>query len=805
MLAATTIYLTPYRSREQIVSGALTFAIVAGCPTVSTPYFYAEDLLASGAGVLVPFDDPAALAEAVIGLLDDPERLERARAPRRARSARELAWPQVGRQTAEVLREAVALGPPHRRPAPAAGHAAAGARLAPADHGRRRRDHPARRRRRAAALVGLLHRRRRAPGDRRARAAAQTTGAEVYHRMLARSLGFLRHAWSAEARGMRNFMSYDRRWLDEPHGGDHLGRAAWALGEVVAAEPVPALREPSLILLREMLPALAEQRSPRTMAFAALGLARADPASVGEAPARSCGPRRPARRPAARERVGGLVLGRGRPRLRQRSAPAGADRRRRPARRRRRWCGEGMRSLDWYAGELGIDGPWLQLVGHRGRRRGEAPPGSGDEQPLDAAALVEAEVEAFVATGEELARATRCARSSGSWAATGSSGRCTTSRPAAVTTASASRTSTATREPSRRSRTSRRCSPSTPPASRRRCPNEARAARTDRLAHAAAPLRAVGARDRTPGRRPRPARRGRDAVRHAGLDHPRPTGRRLRNARTRRTTTIDGRVWEALHVAHALSRSAEFDLIHNHLDWLPLALSSLVAGADGDDDPRVLLTADPARLRALGERLRLDLRRRPRPRARLRRDDPSRRRHEHAAVLGRRGRRARVLRAHPPDKGTAQAIEIARARRSPARALRPRAGRALLRRGGRAPHRRRPRPLPRVGRPRGARRGPRARPAASCTRSRSPSRSASRSSSRWSAARRSSPTTAGRCPRSSRTASPACSRTTSTRRCAASQRATGLDRAACRAAAERRFSADRMVDDYLDGLRKGPP
>jgi glycosyltransferase involved in cell wall biosynthesis len=41
---------------------------------------------------------------------------------------------------------------------------------------------------------------------------------------------------------------------------------------------------------------------------------------------------------------------------------------------------------------------------------------------------------------------------------------------------------------------------------------------------------------------------------------------------------VDGRVWEALHVAHALSRSAEFDLIHNHLDWLPLAFSEL-AGA----------------------------------------------------------------------------------------------------------------------------------------------------------------------------------------------------------------------------------
>jgi glycosyltransferase involved in cell wall biosynthesis len=36
---------------------------------------------------------------------------------------------------------------------------------------------------------------------------------------------------------------------------------------------------------------------------------------------------------------------------------------------------------------------------------------------------------------------------------------------------------------------------------------------------------------------------------------------------------MDGRVWEALHVSHALARSAEFDLVHNHLDWLPLAFA----------------------------------------------------------------------------------------------------------------------------------------------------------------------------------------------------------------------------------------
>ena len=82
---------------------------------------------------------------------------------------------------------------------------------------------------------------------------------------------------------------------------------------------------------------------------------------------------------------------------------------------------EGVRSLEWYAGELGIDGPYVQLVGHRGRRRGEPRTGHGDEQPLDAAALVEAEVEAFVVTGDDVrAPAARSAPSSGSWAATGS-------------------------------------------------------------------------------------------------------------------------------------------------------------------------------------------------------------------------------------------------------------------------------------------------------------------------------------------------------------------------------------------------
>ncbi len=62
LLAATDVFVTPYKGREQIASGALTFGIAAGCGVVSTPYWYAQDMLASGAGEIVPFGDSAAIA-----------------------------------------------------------------------------------------------------------------------------------------------------------------------------------------------------------------------------------------------------------------------------------------------------------------------------------------------------------------------------------------------------------------------------------------------------------------------------------------------------------------------------------------------------------------------------------------------------------------------------------------------------------------------------------------------------------------------------------------------------------------------
>ncbi len=105
LLNKTDLFVSAYRGKEQIVSGALSFAIAAGCACVSTPYRYAEDMLSSGAGTLIPFGDANALAEAITSYILSPVKLHKAQKEAR-RIGRELSWPAVGQQTAEILRHA---------------------------------------------------------------------------------------------------------------------------------------------------------------------------------------------------------------------------------------------------------------------------------------------------------------------------------------------------------------------------------------------------------------------------------------------------------------------------------------------------------------------------------------------------------------------------------------------------------------------------------------------------------------------------------------------------------------------------
>jgi glycosyltransferase involved in cell wall biosynthesis len=94
-LEAADIFVTPYPNLDQIVSGTLSYAMGAGKAIVSTPYAYASELLAGGRGTLVAPGSPAALADAFIELLSDPDL--RARVGRQAYDhTRGMVWWEVG-------------------------------------------------------------------------------------------------------------------------------------------------------------------------------------------------------------------------------------------------------------------------------------------------------------------------------------------------------------------------------------------------------------------------------------------------------------------------------------------------------------------------------------------------------------------------------------------------------------------------------------------------------------------------------------------------------------------------------------
>lgn len=398
LLHATDVFVTPYRNPEQIASGALTFAIAAGCAAVSTPYAYAQDILATGAGKLVPFDDPAAIAEAVCGFIEDPDSLLTARAEA-SRIGADLAWPSVAVATDIVLREA-ALERPRREPIP----------IVELELTTVRTDHLLT----MVDDVGIIqHANGVIPNwvtgycvddvARLAVVALELTGRRPSHEwtpVLHRSLAFLQYAAGPPGTGMRNFMGYDRRWLDEPHIGDHIGRTVWALGEILSTAWIPALAGPSQRLLDALVSSLEGDVSLRTAAYSVLGLGRLDKDRLD---------------PEARLLLERLVdqlaaayrgsaadgwlwfedrLTYDNARLPQ-ALIVGASALGRPDD-----VAIGLKALAWFGDECGLDEGVLRLPGHCGRGRDEAAPGDGDEQPLDAAALVEAELSALIVTGD---------------------------------------------------------------------------------------------------------------------------------------------------------------------------------------------------------------------------------------------------------------------------------------------------------------------------------------------------------------------------------------------------------------------
>jgi glycosyltransferase involved in cell wall biosynthesis len=272
------IYITPYLNPAQITSGTLAYAFGCGKPVVSTPYWYAEELLAEGRGVLVPFDDSAALAREICELLRDEPRRHSMR-KKAYMLGREMIWSHVAHLYMESFQRArrSRLDVPYK---PLAVRTLA---EQPMDLPGWRLDHLVR----MTDSTGMLqHATSTIPNyddgyctDDNARALLLTllleqlgqSTAQV-HRLGTIYAAFLNHALDRARNRFRNFLSFDRRWLEDVGSDDCHGRGLWALGACVGRSRRRDLQLWASQLFDLALPTITETSSPRAWAFGLLGV-----------------------------------------------------------------------------------------------------------------------------------------------------------------------------------------------------------------------------------------------------------------------------------------------------------------------------------------------------------------------------------------------------------------------------------------------------------------------------------------------------------------------------------------------------
>ena len=279
-VGAADIYITPYRQEAQIVSGTLAIALGAGKAVISTPYWHARELLAGGRGVIVPFENPDAIAVAVLRLLDN-EGERHAMRKRAYLHSRETIWQKTAQKYMTSFQRARFERTLHPMAAHKGDVAIGAMDYLPAvnpEHMFRLSDDTGILQH---AIFSVPNNSEGYTTDDNARALVVSTllsesldeaaGSPVVN-LSHRYLAFLWLAFNPVAGRFRNFLSYDRRWLEDIGSDDSHGRALWALGTVLGRSPNAGLRGAAGRLFEAAVPATLKFTSPRAWAFSILGM-----------------------------------------------------------------------------------------------------------------------------------------------------------------------------------------------------------------------------------------------------------------------------------------------------------------------------------------------------------------------------------------------------------------------------------------------------------------------------------------------------------------------------------------------------
>ncbi|MFA5183531.1 MAG: glycosyltransferase [Syntrophales bacterium] len=270
-LMAADIYITPYLNEAQIVSGTLSYAIGAGNAIISTPYWYAKELLAEDRGRLIDFGDSEALAGTLRDLLTDKGKLKSLR-DKAYKYGRQMRWEKVAEKYLDIFKRTAAT--------------AAKRSLALKSPILLLREPPfdLKHLKRLTDDTGLIQHAKYIVPDRHtgyclddnSRALMLCAWAffllksDDAKELISTYFSFTHFMQNSDGR-FRNFIDYQRHFLDETGSDDAFGRALWALGYIIWRPPRDAYRSLAYECFQKALPHV-RGLNLRGKALAMLGL-----------------------------------------------------------------------------------------------------------------------------------------------------------------------------------------------------------------------------------------------------------------------------------------------------------------------------------------------------------------------------------------------------------------------------------------------------------------------------------------------------------------------------------------------------